>query len=411
MATQVRYFDYGSRVRSKNSAEPFGLINGIGPVFGFDIASLSADSTKIILGSSNKQTNQDSIKLTYISDENGGLQIPDHLLINVDGIITALYGDIELDKVESSVSEYMVIATHNYTPTSEIENPTIISLVPNNTGTTFKDRVNLDTTRISTWYNTLKTWDNSFNQNTSVILAFIDLSDTTSIKVYNPYNNSWKAGSSNTQSDSIESLLSYSGSGDTNTVDINALTTIDIYGFKEGSGITPMMYIPLKTVNNAQGSQYRSIDLEVLKLKSGLWSLKGNLKYNIGVMDIVPKINANSDSESKDDYNTLLMYYTLFNGNIGFKIKNIKKLLNLGDNETVKLVSQNSVVDTGLRDVLSYGSKFLVSLGEDQSIDLSLNSKINIDPIASTFAVVNFASATLDLSIYFDITLKKQIAS
>lgn len=411
MATQVRYFDYGSRVRSKNSAEPFGLINGIGPVFGFDVASLSADSSKIILESSNKQSDPNNIKLTYISDENGGLQIPDHLLINVDGIITALYGSIELDKVASSKSEYMVVATHNYTPTSEIENPTIISLIPNNTSTTFKDKVNLDTTRMGTWYDTVKTWDKSFNQSTTVILAFIDLSDTSDIKVYNPYNNSWKAGSSSTQSDSVESVLSYSGSGDVNTVDVKSLTSIDIYGFKAGSKVTPMLYAPLKTVNNPQGALYKYIDLEVLKLKSGLWSIKGCLKYTMGVTEVVPKINANSDSESKDDYNTLLNYYTLFNGNIGFKIKNIKKLLNLESNETLKLVSQNSVIDTGLRDCLSYGSKFLSSLGEDQSTDLSVDSKLSIDPIASTFAVVNFAAATISLSIYFDITVKKQIAS
>lgn len=412
MATQVRYFDYGSRVRSKNSAEPLGLINGIGPVFGFNKVSLNPDSTKIIVGSNNK-TSGNNHKSVYISDENGNLQIPDHLLINVDGIITTLYGDIELEKEESSMSEYMVIATHNYTPTSEVENPTIISLIPNNTEESFKDKINLDTTSINTWYDTIKTWDNSFNQSISVILAFIDLSDTSSIKVYNPYNNTWPLGSSNNVSSGISSVLEYNGKGDEN-IEIVSLNSLQVLGYIKGSRNTPYIYANIASYDNLDKNN-RSIYLEILKLKQGMWSLKGTLKYKIGKGDAdkaVKIIKADSSSEGKDDYNTILNYYTLSAIDLGFKIKNFKKLFSLNESDKLDILTKHSTVQlTNYR--FGYGSKFVPKLEqEEQDSDLSIRGFVNMDPITSSYWVMNVTSMnSLDLEICFDITLKKQIAS
>lgn len=409
MATQKRYFDYGSRIRSKNSAEPFGLINGIGPIFGFDIASISLDNTKITISSSNNNSNKSLNKYRYISDENGNMQIPNHLVIHTDGIITALYGDIELDKPESSDNEYMVIATHNYTESSDIESPTIINLIPNNTGIKFRDIVNIDGTTISTWYDTIKTWDNSFNQGLSVILAFIDISES-SPKVYNPYNNTWPLGSNNYGGSGIESMYYYEGTGDS-VLEIKDLNDIEFYGLTKGSDVKLINHALLASVTNQD--KYKSLNLEILKLKSGLWSLKGRLIYNLKVgnqsIESLPIIKCDSTSSGKNDYNTILPYFNTLLRNIGIKIKNYKELFKLTDSDNLAILSQNFAIDASNIGIsLPIGGKLITTCNDYSSSDLSLDMVISLDPFTSMVIYQsNLSSTNQYVEVYFNITLKK----
>lgn len=403
MTTQIRYFDYGSRIRSKNSAEPFALINGIGPVFGFNSVSLG-ENNKIIISSTNKlDTTQP--KSVYISDENGNIKVPNHLFINTDGIIAAIYGNIELDKPQSSNSEYMVIATHTYIATSEIENSAIISIIPNNTDAKFSDIVELDGTNIKTWYDTVKTWDLSFNQANSVILAFISLVSDTNIKVYNPYNNSWPTGSINGGGSGIETILEYSGGGNSD-VSLLPLKNISIRGFKSGSRNQPIIYYELYNISQV-GSQ-PNLGLHILKLNKDLWSLKGVITdmLNPETTVDIPTINAESTSEGKDQYNTLLTYYTAALSGLGIKIPNYKKLFNLRDSEKLTLVTQSYSVES-YYSLLPVSSTVSSTISNDTS-GLTVNLGVVLDPVAS-FALVNKdPTSPWVINIYFDITVSKK---
>lgn len=405
MATQIRYFDYGSRIRSKNSAEPFALINGIGPVFGFNSVSLG-DNNKIIISSTNKlETTQP--KSIYISDENGNIKVPNHLFINTDGIIAALYGDIELDKPQSSNSEYMVIANHPYIETSELENSAIISIIPNNADTKFGDIVELDGTTIKTWYDTVKTWDPSFNRANSVILAFISVSDTNKIKVYNPYNNSWPTGSISGGSSisGIDTILEYSGEGSSD-VSVLPLKNISIRGFKSGSRNEPVIYHELYSIK--QGGSSPKIDLRILKLSKNLWSLKGIITeiLNLETTPDIPTINAESTSAGKDQYNTLLTYYTASLSGLGLKIPNYKKLFNLRDSEILTLVTRNCSVES-YYNLLPISSNVSSTISNDIS-GLTMNLGVALDPVASFALVHRDLASPWVINIYFDITVSKK---
>lgn len=410
MATQVRYFDYGSRVRSKNSAEPFALINGIGPVFGFDSVSLNAEGSKIIIGSTNK-LDANKPKSAYISDESGNIKIPNHLLINTDGIIAAIYGDIELDKPESSNSEYMVIATHNYTETSEIENPSIISVIPNNTGSNFKDMLESDDITIKTWYESIKQWDPSFNQATSVILAFIDLSDTGNIKVYNPFNNSWPIGSQL----GLESIYQFNGSESNSGVVLNSPSNFLLWGLKSGSSNIPLLYTYLSQVECTNASLPK-LTFEIIRLKSDMWSLKGRYYFSIytGWLseedDSVPVIKANSDSSKKNDYNTRMLYTQGQITGGKFTINNIRDILGVKESENIELLHQDTSVrhvNSGMNICSILGLDFSTSVGNSIISDIVIST----DPLITQYLLYNSGKTGISCEVFFDITIKKTKAS
>lgn len=290
MVTQKRYFEYGSRIKSKDSAEPFGLINGIGAIFGFDKISIDTLNSNFIIGSSNDESEPDKNKYLYISDENGIVQNYNHLVVTPDGIITAILDNIELSKPSSTNNEYMLIATHNYIAGSDVESPTLLELIPNNTSSKFSDKINLLNTNINTWYSTIQSWEAGFNKSTSVILAFIDNNDTEP-KIYTLFKNSWSSSGSSGSSGSgtLDTILSVKdSSGDTN-VSIKNLEYILNTHFSTGSGSSPLILRSTR-INNSNTS-YKYISFRLMKLGKWIWNIKGNLKYKVNASNLDMNLN------------------------------------------------------------------------------------------------------------------------
>ena len=142
MATQKRYREYKAVIGSKDSMEPLAIVNGIGPQFGFDVASVDANQSKLTLS-----TNQDINKLTkyrYLSDKNLAKDAFMHGLITPDGILTVFTGNIELSFNPASFGAYdelLVIATHRYLENDGVENTTTLAIYPNTTTTSMVEKL------------------------------------------------------------------------------------------------------------------------------------------------------------------------------------------------------------------------------------------------------------------------------
>ena len=142
MATQKRYREYKAVIGSKDSMEPLAIVNGIGPQFGFDVASVDANQSKLTLS-----TNQDINKLTkyrYLSDKNLVKDAFMHGLITPDGILTVFTGNIELSFNPASFGAYdelLVIATHRYLENDGVENTTTLAIYPNTTTTSMVEKL------------------------------------------------------------------------------------------------------------------------------------------------------------------------------------------------------------------------------------------------------------------------------
>lgn len=390
MATQKRYFDYGSPIKSKNSAEPFGLINGIGAILGFDRITNNTGNTGFIIGSNNADSIANKTKMVYLSDENGTVQNYNHAVITPDGIITAISGDLDITKPSSSRKEYMLVATHNYVASSEIESPTILELIPNNTGTSFGDKVNLVDTNISTWYTTIKSWKSGFNQGITVIVAFIDDRGDTP-QIYTPFNNSWPIGSSpsTTGSSNIEIQYSLINSGETLDVNIKSLSNIINNYFGEGSRTQPVVIRYTEIPNGS--STYKLINLKLLKLNNGIWNLVGSLKYKLTasnldmdfnilqIQDSVEGISISGlNSASAGELNTVFTCKNLSLSPVGFTLKNIKAKMGLTPDKNLNLIS-GKISMRGLNKSNDLASGFYTSMSAITSYKAILDDNLDIE--------------------------------
>lgn len=134
MATQKRYREYKSPIESKDSMEPLAIVSGIGPQFGFNIASVDANLTKLTISA---QTDINKLtKYRYISDKSLAKEPFNHGVITPDGILTIFTGNIELGFNKASFGTYkelLVIATHRYLENDGVDNTTTLAIYPNGT--------------------------------------------------------------------------------------------------------------------------------------------------------------------------------------------------------------------------------------------------------------------------------------
>lgn len=193
MATQKRYFDYMSPISSKGVAEHVAVAVGIGPLLGFDRATIDIPTGSLVITSSNDDSNlPNKTKDLYIANENMAIQIPSHLVITPDGILASIQGSLNLSFNPSMVGtykEFLVLAHHNYVP-SESGNPITFTCYPNNTPTSMLSKILEKTSNIKTWYDIANTLGN-IEKNRSVIVGLFSVDSSNIVTAYNPYKNTW----------------------------------------------------------------------------------------------------------------------------------------------------------------------------------------------------------------------------
>ena len=134
MATQKRYREYKTPIGSKDSMEPLAIVNGIGPVFGFNVATVDANLSKLTL-SSLIEANKTS-KYRYLANKTLSRDTFNHGVITPDGILTTFTGNLELAFNAASFGSYkelLVVATHRYLENDGVENTTTLAIYPNTT--------------------------------------------------------------------------------------------------------------------------------------------------------------------------------------------------------------------------------------------------------------------------------------
>lgn len=122
---QERYFDYRSEIKSKKSAEHGALINGVGPIFGFDKYSLDFNNGTLTLDSNNPKNIQELTtklpfgkylkNIRYINNENGAFKSYIGGVITLDGILTVVDEPIIIELPEDFMAAYELSKTQDYT--------------------------------------------------------------------------------------------------------------------------------------------------------------------------------------------------------------------------------------------------------------------------------------------------------
>lgn len=193
MATQKRYFDYMSPITSKGNAEHIAMAVGIGPLLGFDKATIDTAIGSLVITSSNDDSNlPNKTKDLYMANENMAIQIPSHVVITPDGILATIQGALNLTFNPSMVGtykEFLVLANHNYVA-SESGNPVTFTCYPNNTPNSMLSKILEKTANIKTWYDIANTLGN-IEKNRSVIVGLFSVDSSNIVTAYNPYKNTW----------------------------------------------------------------------------------------------------------------------------------------------------------------------------------------------------------------------------
>lgn len=211
MATQERYRDYKAPVSSKNSMEPFGLINGIGPVFGFDRATYNSASNTLVISSNNDDdaTQGSQTQVRYSTTEGMALQQPSHGVITPDAILTVLTGalSVNVNGTMGTHKEILVIATHNY-QASEVTNATTFIGYANATSTSWTNMISYkDGVSSGENYGDIRDWfrvadiAGNLEKNKSVIIGLYTVmsSSNSLVSVKIPYFYKWPAQAELTQ--------------------------------------------------------------------------------------------------------------------------------------------------------------------------------------------------------------------
>lgn len=232
-ATQKQYFEYGSRIRSKESAEAFAITNGIGAIYGFNKATIDTGRKIIKLGR--------TMYGRYITDRSNAKQNVTCSLITPDGIVTSFNGDIEVNVPDLAYGEYLIYATHNYVEAEGTVNSVTFGAVK---GTNLVKELVTDTVTIQSWYTKIKSLSSGFNDAASVIVALVDY-QSSGTKVYTPYFNEWpseqflldkmKADLYKTIQDNVNNLKELITTTDNK---VNNLNLISVGGFEDSHPVS-----------------------------------------------------------------------------------------------------------------------------------------------------------------------------
>ena len=193
MATQKRYFNYMAPITSKGVGEHVAMAVCIGPLLGFDRATVDLGTGNLIITSSNDDENlPNKLKDIYTTNENMAIQIPSHIVVTPDGILTTIQGALNLSFNPAMVGlhkEFMVIANHNYIA-SESGNPVTFTCIPNSTNNSYSAVLTGLNCNISNWYAIANIIGN-IEKNKSVIVGYYSVDSSNIVTAYNPYRNAW----------------------------------------------------------------------------------------------------------------------------------------------------------------------------------------------------------------------------
>ena len=214
-----KYRDWKAPVSSKDSMEPFGIINGIGPMFGFNQARVQTDGNQnklLIISSDATRVDQSNLKPLLIKANQGDsvmVKNYDHAVVTPDCILHAIEGSLNVDITEdisgvtSTVREIVVFGYHVYIPGDAAQaSNLIIRTAVNTTAVPLASQVK----RRTSWENWLGpqgspnwlanlmglnggTSSVSYNQANTVILGLYTFNESWSqvTSIYNPYNYHW----------------------------------------------------------------------------------------------------------------------------------------------------------------------------------------------------------------------------
>lgn len=214
-----KYRDWKAPVSSKDSMEPFGIINGIGPMFGFNQARVQTDGNQnklLIISSDATRVDQSNLKPLLIKANQGDsvmVKNYDHAVVTPDCILHAIEGSLNVDITEdisgvtSTVREIVVFGYHVYIPGDAAQaSNLIIRTAVNTTAVPLASQVK----RRTSWENWLGpqgspnwlanlmglnggTSSVSYNHANTVILGLYTFNESWSqvTSIYNPYNYHW----------------------------------------------------------------------------------------------------------------------------------------------------------------------------------------------------------------------------
>lgn len=168
---QKRYRDWRAPVTSKDSMEPFSILTGLGPKYGFDRFSQIAiygDSVNLTIGHLNQSQGTSAIQHKGLTNADQSVYVLGGVVISPDGIITTVNEDLPFSWnkatntvfTESGASfiEVVLVATHNYIEDEVgLAHSTNFRLILNTNALSikgavgFKDYVNGGTKRLSDW--------------------------------------------------------------------------------------------------------------------------------------------------------------------------------------------------------------------------------------------------------------------
>lgn len=168
---QKRYRDWRAPVTSKDSMEPFSILSGLGPKYGFDRFSQIAiygDSVNLTIGHLNQSLGTGATQHKGFTNADQSVYVLGGVVISPDGIITTVNEDLPFSWnkatntvfTESGASfiEVVLVATHNYIEDEVgLAHSTNFRLILNTNALSikgavgFSDYVNGGTKRLSDW--------------------------------------------------------------------------------------------------------------------------------------------------------------------------------------------------------------------------------------------------------------------
>lgn len=136
---QERYFDYRSEIKSKKSAEHGAILQGVGPVYGFDGFEVNLSSRVLTLKSQSPTTIEELNtkaydKVRYITNENNNFKPVQGAVVTLDGILSVWDEAVAIDMPQNLVQQIQaslssgnplssyfamyIVARHNYIASS-----------------------------------------------------------------------------------------------------------------------------------------------------------------------------------------------------------------------------------------------------------------------------------------------------
>ena len=200
---QERYFDWRAPVKSKKAAEPFALVSGIGPKYGFNKLTVVPVTHNVLYDVTIGKLN--SNKDIYITDSSNIIQPSIGSLITPDGLVTNFKEEVTLPlNVGGCITftdhlgsywEALLIASHLYVEDESLIINTSLSFVVNQASDSMVEHISPSAANplgknMVDWYN--HEIAQGLEKSTSVIVGLYKIyTDASNFEAIIPYNYQW----------------------------------------------------------------------------------------------------------------------------------------------------------------------------------------------------------------------------